>query len=100
MIFFTRYIHWTFLLFLSCFLSIAISSGAQEKVTLQLKWTHAFQFAGYYAAKEQGYYGEAGLDVNIMEAGPETDPIDDVVQNKAQYGVGSSGLLQIGRAHV
>ena len=60
---------------------------------LQLKWTHAFQFAGYYAAKEQGYYSEAGLDVNIVEAGPETDPINDVIQNKAQYGDGSSGLL-------
>ena len=70
-----------------------IPSNAQEKVTLQLKWTHAFQFAGYYAAKEQGYYRDAGLDVNILEAGPETDPVRDVVDNKAQYGVGSSGLL-------
>ncbi len=34
-----------------------------EKVTLQLKWRHQFQFAGYYAAHEQGYYREAGLDV-------------------------------------
>lgn len=71
----------------------AIPSHAQEKVTLQLKWTHAFQFAGYYAAKEQGYYKEAGLDVNILEAGPETDPVKEVIDNKAQYGVGSSGLL-------
>jgi ABC-type nitrate/sulfonate/bicarbonate transport system substrate-binding protein len=28
---------------------------AQEKVTLQLKWQHSFQFAGYYAALQQGY---------------------------------------------
>ena len=74
-------------------LFLATPSNAQEKVTLQLKWTHAFQFAGYYAAKEQGYYRDAGLDVNILEAGPETDPVRDVVENKAQYGVGSSGLL-------
>jgi ABC-type nitrate/sulfonate/bicarbonate transport system substrate-binding protein len=74
-------------------LSSPITSTAQEKITLQLKWTHAFQFAGYYAAKELGYYREAGLDVNILEAGSETDPISDVIQNKAQYGVGSSGLL-------
>ena len=93
MIVFTPYKHWTYFLLLSCFLSIEITSGAQEKVTLQLKWTHAFQFAGYYAAKEQGYYSEAGLDVNILEAAPETDPINDVVQNRSQYGVGSSGLL-------
>ncbi|MEI6143000.1 MAG: ABC transporter substrate-binding protein, partial [Mariniphaga sp.] len=81
-------------LFIQLFLLLyAIPSNAQEKVTLQLKWTHAFQFAGYYAAKEQGYYSEAGLDVNILEAGPDTDPVNEVVQNKAQYGVGSSGLL-------
>ena len=29
---------------------------------------HQFQFAGYYAAKEKGFYKEAGLEVNIVEA--------------------------------
>ena len=71
------------------------SAGAQEAVTLQLKWTHAFQFAGYYAAQEQGYYREAGLDVTIKEATPETDPVRDVAQGKAQYGVGTSSLLLV-----
>ncbi len=66
---------------------------AQEKVTLQLKWTHAFQFAGYYAAIEKGYYRDAGLDVTIVEANPDTDPVSEVLEGKAQYGVGSSGLL-------
>ena len=40
---------------------------ALETVTLQLKWSHAFQFAGYYAAVEKGYYREAGLDVRLRE---------------------------------
>ena len=69
------------------------SAEALERVTLQLKWTHAFQFAGYYAARENGYYREAGLDVDIKEATPETDPIRTVLEGKAQYGVGTSGLL-------
>lgn len=47
---------------------------ALDAVTLQLKWSHAFQFAGYYAAKEKGYYREAGLDVAIQEASPGDDP--------------------------
>ncbi len=34
---------------------------------LQLKWVHQFQFAGYYAAIEQGYYAEEGLDVELIE---------------------------------
>lgn len=66
---------------------------ATEHVTLQLKWTHAFQFAGYYAAKEQGYYREAGLDVDIREALPADDPVRDVLAGKAEFGVGTSSLL-------
>ncbi len=68
-------------------------SYALEHVTLQLKWTHAFQFAGYYAAKEQGYYREAGLDVDIKEALPGIDPLKEVLGGRAQFGVGTSSLL-------
>jgi diguanylate cyclase (GGDEF)-like protein/PAS domain S-box-containing protein len=63
------------------------------RVTLQLKWTHAFQFAGYYAAVEKGYYREAGLDVEILEAGPGTDAVNKVLSGAAQYGVSNSSLL-------
>jgi len=71
------------------------SAYAQEKqrVTLQLKWTHAFQFAGYYAAKEKGFYDDAGLDVTIKEAQPESDVIGEVLSGKAQFGVGTNSLL-------
>lgn len=66
---------------------------AMDAVTLQLKWSHAFQFAGYYAAKEKGYYSEAGLSVAIQEAQPGDDPLKNVLDGKAQYGVGNSSLL-------
>jgi PAS domain S-box-containing protein len=79
--------------FLVCMMFCSVHSKAQEPVTLQLKWTHAFQFAGYYAAVEQGYYDEVGLDVTIKEASPDTDPVRNVLEGEAQYGVGSSGLL-------
>ena len=64
-----------------------------EHVRLQLKWTHQFQFAGYYQAIEQGYYREAGFDVQLMEAQPGVDPVDVVVGGKAEYGVGTPNLL-------
>ncbi len=64
-----------------------------EKVRLQLKWTHQFQFAGYYAALEKGYYRDAGLDVELIEAEPGVDPVATVLQGKAEYGVGTSNLL-------
>ncbi len=47
---------------------------AQEKVTLQLKWVTQAQFAGYYVAKDKGFYKEAGLDVTIKPGGPDIAP--------------------------
>jgi two-component system, sensor histidine kinase and response regulator len=68
-------------------------SQALDRVTLQLKWLHQFQFAGYYAALEKGFYREAGLDVQIREGGPNVDAIEDVVTGRADFGVGTSGAL-------
>lgn len=64
-----------------------------EPVTLQLKWKHQFQFAGYYAAKEKGFYKEAGLDVTILEASPGIDPVKEITSGHAQFGVGTSELI-------
>ena len=66
---------------------------ALEAVTLQLKWSHAFQFAGYYAAIEKGFYREAGLAVSLLEAHPGTSVLASVRNGRAQYGVGTSSLL-------
>ena len=81
------------------FIFIVISSliFAKDKenvrVRLQLKWTHQFQFAGYYAAKEKGYYGEEGLDVEIMELRNNENPVDVVLSGRADFGIGSSDLV-------
>ena len=40
---------------------------ASTDVSLQLAWKHQFQFAGYYMAKEKGFYNDASLSVNIKE---------------------------------
>ena len=72
---------------------LAAPAWALETVTLQLKWTHAFQFAGYYAAQELGYYREAGLDVRIVPANPKLNPVDEVLAGRAEFGVGTSSLL-------
>jgi diguanylate cyclase (GGDEF)-like protein/PAS domain S-box-containing protein len=66
---------------------------ALESVTLQLQGTHSFQFAGYYAAIEQGYYRDAGLTVTLKELPPGTDPVNTVIESSAVYGVGDSSLI-------
>ncbi len=58
-------------------LAIGLSTSvalAQEKVTLQLKWVTQAQFAGYYVAKDKGFYKDAGLDVTIKPGGPDVAP--------------------------
>ena len=52
----------------------ASSAMAAEKVTLQLKWVTQAQFAGYYVAKDKGFYSDAGLDVTINPGGPDVAP--------------------------
>ncbi len=69
-----------------------------QRVTLQLKWKHQFQFAGYYAALEKGYYREAGLDVRIIEGGPERPPVPTVINGGADFGVSNTQLL-LDRSH-
>lgn len=62
-------------------------------ITLQLRWLHQFQFAGYYAAQHKGFYAEAGLDVKLQEGGPGISPVDEVLAGRAQFGVTNSGLV-------
>jgi len=52
----------------------AAQAWAADKVTLQLKWVTQAQFAGYYVAKEKGFYEEEGLDVEIKPGGPDIAP--------------------------
>jgi len=47
---------------------------AQDALTLQLKWVTQAQFAGYYVALENGFYGEENLDVTIKPGGPDVAP--------------------------
>ncbi len=64
-----------------------------ETVHLQLRWLHQFQFAGYYAALEKGYYKSAGLEVVIHAGAPGKQPVKQVMLGSAQYGVANSELL-------
>ena len=72
---------------------LAPSAQALEPINLQLKYLHQFQFAGYYAALEKGYYRDAGLNVSITEGHTGDEPLDNVLSGASQFGVGSSGLL-------
>lgn len=73
-------------------LLVALPAWGLDSVTLQLNWKHQFQFAGYYAAHEKGFFREAGLEVRIVEAQEGVDPIASVLDGRAEFGVGASEL--------
>mgnify|MGYP002775352029 CR=1 FL=1 len=66
---------------------------ASDNITLQLKWRHQFQFAGYYAAVQQGYYRDAGLNVTLIEGSKELPPLQQVLSGHADYGIGDAEIL-------
>lgn len=72
---------------------ISANSHALETVELQLRWYHQFQFAGYYAAIEKGFYQEAGLNVIVVPGAPNKKPVVQVLNGQANYGVGNSEVL-------
>lgn len=74
------------LLALMC-IALYSSSVFSEKISIHLKWYHKFQFAGYYAALEQGFFEEEGLDVNLIEGGPQNNHLHQLINNTSQYAV-------------
>jgi len=82
-----------FLKSIVAFVFLFSSLGATEKVSIQLLWLHQFQFAGYYMAKEKGYYRDVGLDVEIKPYHLGIDIATDVMNKKSTYGVGGSSLI-------
>src|SRR5437879_12616039 len=66
----------------------ALPGGGNTKVKFQLQWVAQSQFAGYYAALDQGYYKDEGLDVSFLLGGPQVDNINAVAAGTADIGTG------------
>jgi NitT/TauT family transport system substrate-binding protein len=62
------------------------SGGALKTVKFQLQWVTQAQFAGYYAALDQGYYKDVGLDVQILIGGPQVNNVQVVASGGADLG--------------
>ncbi len=67
-------------------------------VTVQLTWTHQAQFAGFYAADQNGYYAAEGLKVAFLEGGPSVDLLTPVLSGAAQFGETTPDALLSARA--
>ena len=74
-------------------LSQTLFAKELKKVTIQLSWLNQFQFAGYYMAKEKGFYEELGLDVEIKPFEFGIDIPKDVNDGKIDFAVGRETLI-------
>ena len=82
-------------------LSLAVAHAA-DPVTIQLKWVAQAQFAGYFVAKDKGFYKDAGLDVTINPGGPGRRPAASDRRRRRRCGgrldAVSAGVAREGRA--
>ena len=76
-------------------LALVPAAAAQEMtdVAIVLKWVPQAQFAGYYAARDQGFYEAEGLNVEIIAAGVDINPQQLVASGEAQFGIDWMGNL-------
>ncbi|MFT7371740.1 MAG: ABC-type nitrate/sulfonate/bicarbonate transport system substrate-binding protein, partial [Oleiphilaceae bacterium] len=64
-----------------------------DDISIHLKWYNKFQFAGYYAAQQQGYFTDEGHNVRLIEGGPDTNHLHQLINGSSQYAVLGSEAL-------
>jgi len=77
---------------------VSSAASAADAVTVRLKWFNQAQFAGFYVAKEKGFYESAGLDVNIQPGGPDFPAIQMIAGGNEQFGVTSADQILVARS--
>ena len=76
-------------------LLLSATTTKLEHIELQLDWKHQFEFAGYYIAKEKGFYTKAGLDVDIQEYNKNINILKKVENSKngGIYGISYPSII-------
>jgi signal transduction histidine kinase/ABC-type nitrate/sulfonate/bicarbonate transport system substrate-binding protein len=82
-----------FILILPLLILSSLFAKELQKTSIQLMWVDQFEFAGFYIAKEKGFYEKAELDVEIKKYDISTNVLNEVLENKADFGVNSTSLI-------
>ena len=72
----------------------AEESGVLTRVSLQLSWKYQFQFAGFIAAREKGFYRDAGLEVELREYQTEMDVPAEVLEGRSEFAVSYATVIR------
>lgn len=74
------------------FFLITVNLSATEHVSIQMNWKFQYEFAGYIAAKEKGFYKEVGLDVDLLPYRDGIDVVQEIMDGKSDFGIYSSPI--------
>jgi ABC-type nitrate/sulfonate/bicarbonate transport system substrate-binding protein/signal transduction histidine kinase len=75
------------------FFLLTLNANSLQKTSIQLMWLDQFEFAGFYVAKEKGFYQELGLDVEIKKFNSSMNLTKEVLDGKSDFGLNSSSLV-------
>lgn len=75
------------------------SDAPLEPIKVGLSWIANDQFAAYYVAQQNGYFRDAGLDVELMPGGPGKNPLGLLVAGKIDFVSSSNGSAVIRIQH-
>jgi ABC-type nitrate/sulfonate/bicarbonate transport system substrate-binding protein len=70
-------------------------SSGHEKISLRLQWLHQAQFAGFYIAKEKGFYADEGLDVTINPGGQDFNAATLVASGSDDVGIWTADQVML-----
>jgi NitT/TauT family transport system substrate-binding protein len=83
----------------ACLGLLALTTSAVAKETMRLEWVFQGQFAGPLVALEKGYYKKAGVDMELLPAGPDLKPAVTVSQGTDSFGIGHPNQVIAARAN-
>lgn len=85
------------LLFISFYATETFAApNRHDHVSVQLDWKFQFEYAGFIAAVEKGFYREAGLDVKLLEYQAGIDTVSKVLNHEVNYGIHNASLVITG----
>jgi NitT/TauT family transport system substrate-binding protein len=65
--------------------ALCAAAPALKKASFIPQWSPQAQFAGYYVAYEKGFYKNHGIDLTILQGGPNQPPSDFLERRKADF---------------
>ncbi len=77
----------------------ALTASAAANETMRLEWVIQGQFAGPLVALDKGYYKEAGVEMELLPAGPDLKPAITVAQGTDSFGIGHPNQVISARAN-